>query len=164
MRPLLVFAAVFCPALQAAALDPQPGDAYFFTREVAGAEVYHVAADTGATTLVARDGYIMDVYTNTLSAGPDGHLCLAQEREGPTAPGRLVRIDPNAFDPGNPVANQVLVLEDGLADDIDALTALPGPAGPSVALAPGWAQWLGAAALLWIGGHIGRRAPRSASR
>lgn len=155
MRSVLAFTAVLCAALQAAALDPQPGDAYVVVRTPGGVEVHHVDRDTGATTLVARDGYIDDVFTPALSAGSDGKVWLGQERESSEShPGRLVRIDPTAFAPGDPLANQELVLENALLDDLDALALLPAPAVASLALAPGWAQWLGAAALLWLGGRL----------
>ncbi len=160
VRSLLVLAAITCAAVSAAALDPQPGDAYVVVRTPGGVEVHHVDGDTGATTLVARDGYIDDVFTPALSASPDGHVWLGQEREG-VPPGKLVRIDPTVFDPSNPLANQELVLQDALLNDLDGLAVQPAPAAASVALAPGWAQWLGAAALLWLGGHLRRPAPRS---
>jgi hypothetical protein len=58
-----------------------------------------------------------------------------------------VRIDPAAFDPGNPAANQTLLVEDALLDDVDAIAALPAPVVGSVAAMPPWGAALAAGAI-----------------
>src|SRR5262245_19464761 len=123
---LAVALLVLLLAAASQALTPEPGDIFIVTRLASGVEVHHVDRDSGATTLVARDGHIPDTFTCCLTASPDGSVWLAQDREG-TPSGRLVRIDPTAFDPANPASNQTLVLENPLLDDVDAIAALPAP-------------------------------------
>lgn len=160
VRSWFVFACLVFAAWPAAAIDPKPGDVYVRSGFGGEPRVYHVDGDTGAMTLVARAGYLGDSLSN-LSASPDGRIWFVIDRpeiEWPT--GRLVRIDPVAFDPSDPLANQEVVVQDAVLDTVSRVTAVPAPAAPSVAAAPSWAQWLAGAALLWLGSRFGRRAPR----
>jgi hypothetical protein len=62
---------------------------YFVTEVASGIEVHHLDRDSGATTLVARNGFLIQAYTDSLSVGPDGSVWIAHERENLSTPGRL---------------------------------------------------------------------------
>ena len=135
-------------AASAQALVPEPGDVYFVSEAVTGAQVHHVDASSGATTLVARGGHIVASYACCLTVAADGRVWLIHNANG-GQPARLVRIDPTAFDPDDPIANQELVLEGSqLFSDVGALAAVPAPLSASVAAVPPW--FAGAAGMLML--------------